>query len=52
MNPQIFLQLLYLNVAARLFEQGLCLPSGSSLTAEEQGRVVATVRKVLRGAKP
>ena len=29
--------------AARLFERGLCLPSGSSLTDEDQDRVVATV---------
>ena len=26
--------------SARLFEQGLCLPSGSSLTDSEQDRVV------------
>ena len=50
MNPQIFLLLLFLNVAARLFEQGLCLPSGSSLTAEEQARVVAVVRACLAGS--
>ena len=39
-------------VAARLFEQGLCLPSGSSLTDDEQAHVVATVHKVFRGGKP
>jgi pyridoxal phosphate-dependent aminotransferase EpsN len=31
------------DVSARLFERGLCLPSGSSLTQEDQDRVVATV---------
>ena len=31
------------DVSAGLFERGLCLPSGSSLTEEDQDRVVATV---------
>ncbi len=31
------------DVSARLFERGLCLPSGSSLSEADQGRVVATV---------
>ena len=31
------------DVSGRLFERGLCLPSGSSLTAEDQDRVVRTV---------
>jgi pyridoxal phosphate-dependent aminotransferase EpsN len=31
------------DVGARLFERGLCLPSGSSLTDADQDRVVATV---------
>jgi len=30
-------------VAARLFERGLCLPSGSSLTARDRERVVDTI---------
>jgi dTDP-4-amino-4,6-dideoxygalactose transaminase len=30
-------------VAEELFEKGLCLPSGSSLTEEEQGRVIAAI---------
>ena len=30
-------------VGARLFERGLCLPSGSSLTDDDQDRVVATI---------
>jgi len=33
-------------VSERLFEHGLCLPSGSSLTAEDQARVIALVRGV------
>jgi pyridoxal phosphate-dependent aminotransferase EpsN len=36
-------------VAAELFERGLCLPSSSCLTADEQGRVVEAVRGVARG---
>ena len=31
------------DVSARLFERGLCLPTGSSLTDEDQDRVVATL---------
>lgn len=31
-------------VAERVFERGLCLPSGSSLSDRDRGRVVATVR--------
>ena len=31
------------DVGARLFDRGLCLPSGSALTDDEQDRVVATV---------
>ncbi len=31
-------------VAARLFEHGLCLPSGSGLTADEQERVVDAIQ--------
>jgi pyridoxal phosphate-dependent aminotransferase EpsN len=30
-----------------LFRRGLCLPSGSNLTEEQQGRVIAIVRRVL-----
>ena len=37
------------SVSDRLFVNGLCLPSGSSLTEEEQGRVIEVVRnKILR----
>ncbi|MCC6751734.1 MAG: aminotransferase class I/II-fold pyridoxal phosphate-dependent enzyme [Deltaproteobacteria bacterium] len=36
------------DVAARLFEHGLCLPSGSSLTADDRRRVVDTFRAVRR----
>jgi pyridoxal phosphate-dependent aminotransferase EpsN len=31
------------DVSAALFERGLCLPSGSSLTQDDQARVVATI---------
>jgi dTDP-4-amino-4,6-dideoxygalactose transaminase len=34
-------------VAERVFATGMCLPSGSSLTDEERGEVVAVVRQVL-----
>lgn len=33
-------------VSQHLFEDGLCLPSGSSLSAEDQCRVIETVRRV------
>ncbi|MBS7810796.1 DegT/DnrJ/EryC1/StrS family aminotransferase [Roseococcus pinisoli] len=36
-------------VAAALFEQGLCLPSGSAMTVEQQDRVIATIRALHRG---
>ena len=36
------------DVSARLFERGLCLPSGSSLTDEAQDRVVATILSTRR----
>jgi dTDP-4-amino-4,6-dideoxygalactose transaminase len=36
-------------VAARLFERGLCLPSGSALSAAEQARVVRTIRDCCTG---
>lgn len=35
-------------VAARLFATGLCLPSGSSLSASEQGEVIAAIGNVPR----
>ena len=31
------------DVSARLFERGLCLPSGSAMTDDDQDRVVATL---------
>ena len=34
-------------VAERLYREGICLPSSSSLTDEEQGRVIAAVRAAL-----
>jgi len=36
-------------VSERLFEKGLCLPSGSNLSAEDQERVISIVRGVCRG---
>ena len=34
-------------VSERLFEKGICLPSGSNMTTEEQDRVIRLVRKSL-----
>ena len=36
-------------VAAAIFEDGLCLPSGSGLTPAQQGRVIARLRQLWRG---
>ena len=38
-------------ISDELFETGLCLPSGSSLTHEQQDRVVSVVRKVAGQAR-
>ncbi|AIK36523.1 MULTISPECIES: aminotransferase class I/II-fold pyridoxal phosphate-dependent enzyme [Bacillus] len=35
------------SISDKLFSQGLCLPSGSSMTVEDQERVIATVKEVL-----
>ncbi len=32
-------------LSERLFEKGLCLPSGSNMTEEQQDRVIATIKK-------
>jgi dTDP-4-amino-4,6-dideoxygalactose transaminase len=37
-------------VSARLFERGLCLPSGSSLTGEQQDEVIAVLERTLARA--
>ncbi len=37
------------DMAATLFEQGLCLPSGSSLSVQDQARVIAVIRRCCRG---
>lgn len=37
-------------VAADLFRRGLCLPSSSSLSPDDQGRVIAIVRRLAKGA--
>ena len=39
------------DVAADLFANGICLPSSSSLSEEEQARVIAAVRSVRRFSK-
>ncbi len=39
------------SVSDRLFVTGLCLPSGTNMSAEEQERVIACVRKTLRGVE-
>ena len=39
-------------VAERLFDRGLCLPSGSNLTTSDLDRVVEVVRKTFEKAKP
>ena len=36
-------------VAAALFDQGLCLPSGSAMTANDLSRVIAVVRRCVAG---
>ena len=35
------------DVAADLFDRGLCLPSGSSLTDPDQGRVIEAIQCAL-----
>ncbi|MFY9324283.1 MAG: DegT/DnrJ/EryC1/StrS family aminotransferase, partial [Syntrophomonadaceae bacterium] len=35
------------SVSDRLFDRGVCLPSGSSLTVEEQQRVIDCVKRCL-----
>ena len=37
------------SVSAELFETGICLPSGSSLTVEDQERVIGVIRDVSNG---
>jgi dTDP-4-amino-4,6-dideoxygalactose transaminase len=36
-------------VADDLFENGLCLPSGSNLTNEQLGKIVQEIKKVAHG---
>jgi pyridoxal phosphate-dependent aminotransferase EpsN len=36
------------SVSDDLFKNGLCLPSGSSMTVEEQQRVIDVIRRVLK----
>ena len=35
-------------VSERIFREGLCLPSGSSLREEDQARVISTIRRTCR----
>jgi pyridoxal phosphate-dependent aminotransferase EpsN len=37
------------SVSDRLFAQGLCLPSGSSLSEDEQGRVIEVIKTLVYG---
>lgn len=36
------------SVAEKLFERGLCLPSGSNLNDEERARIAAVIKKVIK----
>lgn len=36
-----------MSLSAQLFEKGLCLPSGSSLTRDDQNRVISIINKIL-----
>ncbi|HSH92070.1 MAG TPA: aminotransferase class I/II-fold pyridoxal phosphate-dependent enzyme [Ramlibacter sp.] len=40
------------DVSARLFEAGVCLPSGSNLTADQQSRVIDQLRRALAQLEP
>ena len=35
------------NIAEQLFEQGICLPSGSNLTNEDRDRILAVLQRTL-----
>jgi dTDP-4-amino-4,6-dideoxygalactose transaminase len=39
------------DVSARLFNTGMCLPSGSNMTPEQQDRVIHGLRRALTGAE-
>jgi pyridoxal phosphate-dependent aminotransferase EpsN len=39
-------------VADELFERGVCLPSGTALTLDQQERVIGIVRRIALGARP
>ncbi|MGI2327648.1 aminotransferase class I/II-fold pyridoxal phosphate-dependent enzyme [Planococcus sp. YIM B11945] len=39
-------------VSERLFEQGLCLPSGSNMTQEQQEKVISKIKQVIGVEKP
>ena len=37
-------------VADEIFDRGLCLPSGSSLTVDDQQQVIDEIRRIVEGA--
>lgn len=39
------------DVSARLFQSGICLPSGSNMTADQLGRVIGQLRRALAQAE-
>ena len=39
------------DIAHDLFESGICVPSGSNLTDEEQARVISVLQRVLNHAQ-
>ncbi|WP_137790981.1 aminotransferase class I/II-fold pyridoxal phosphate-dependent enzyme [Bacillus sp. E(2018)] len=40
------------SVSEQLFQNGICLPSGTSMTEEEQLRVIGTIRELLTVSRP
>jgi pyridoxal phosphate-dependent aminotransferase EpsN len=38
-------------ISERLFARGLCLPSGSNLTVDQQGKVIKILKEALIGIK-
>jgi pyridoxal phosphate-dependent aminotransferase EpsN len=39
------------DVAADLFRRGICLPSGTAMTADDQGRVIESIRRTVRAGR-
>lgn len=40
------------DVAADLFQRGVCIPSGSNMTEEQVARIASVIREELRGSRP